>query len=389
MKHFIRLITLMGLITFLQACFSVNQNDLFGSEVPVQSVSLSNHLPLSGYYYKIDVPDLILTGGVHSLQSTDAHTIQAFNVQTGKLQWELPSGLVMRTQGDTLAIADTNKIHLVNARSGSILKSYPIPQQVRDYPSKTTIVGRVAITTIDQYDKTTLNGKPATPGVVAYDIAQNKIVWQRDADSAKTVYYNPQQSAGLAFLIHVPFQKSTPQWYEWVEPATGRIVSSGQTNGYYQVNHTGWFEITPTSIRKLTIPSGETVWTYFWKENTSPALFSTGNQLYISTPINETDADITLLDATTGKPLLEHFLLPKAHKSIVKAYLHGRTLYVHAFRYQADLVIGTNYDYLVAYDIDKKQALWRTSYEADQRQQGKALVTLLPFVVDKFVLNAP
>lgn len=388
----------MGFLSFLQACFSPESDPaLFGKEAPVKEVTLSNSLPMNDYFFQMKTAGRMITGGQRFLDSKDDMPVSVYDVNSGKLIWQAKPALIKEFRGDTVVVLTPTKLTYLQVSDGKEIDSFDLPPTLLEYASTSVVADGIAITVLSQYDKITKPDASATkketderfaPGVTAWDIQKASISWQKKADSTSGIVYNyPRVVGDKVFLVTMPVQKNSPQTYEWVEPRTGKTITTGKTEGYYAIDGENWHEITSTAIRKLKIPTGEVIWSYDSDFGSEPRILVRAEQLYISTPINKTDSEISILQESTGKPLLEKHPLKNARKYVVDAYLHGQTLYINASRYESNFVSGTSFCYLVAYDLDKEQFLWRTSSVGAKSMQGKALANLLPYVTDKLIIK--
>lgn len=393
-----KLILSMGFLSFLQACFS-SENDpaLFGKEAPVKEVTLSNNLPMDDYFFPMKTPGRMITGGQRFLDSKDEMPISVYDINSGKLIWQAKPALIKEFRGDTVVALTPRKLTYLQVSDGKEITSFDLPPTLLEYASTSVVANGMVITVLSQYDKLTKPAASATkketderfmPGVTCWDIQKGSISWQKKADSTSGIVYNyPRVVGGKVFLVAMPAQKSSPQTYEWIEPRTGKTITAGKTEGYYTIDGENWYEITSTAIRKLKIPTGEVIWSYESDFGSEPRISVRAEQLYLSTPINKTDSEISILQESTGKPLIEKHPLKNARKYVVDAYLHGRTLFINASRYESNFVSGTSFCYLVAYDLDKEQFLWRTSSVGAKAMQGKALANLLPYIIDKLIIK--
>lgn len=391
-----KLILFMGFLSFLQACFSPESDpELFGNEAPVKEVTLSNNLPMNDYFFPMKTEGKMITGGQRFLDSKGEIPISVYDVNSGKLIWQAKPALIKEFRGDTVVTLSSTKLTYLQASDGKEIASFGLPPTLLEYASTSVVTKGMAISVLSQYDKVK---KPAAqtketddrfaPGVNCWDIEKASIAWQKTADSTSGIIYNyPRVVSNNVFLVAMPSQKSSPQTYEWVEPRTGKAIATGKTEGYYTIYGENWYEITSQAIRKLKIPTGEVIWSYASDFGNETRISVMADQLYLSTPTNKTDSEITILQETSGRPLLEKYPFQNARKYVADAYLFERILYINASRYESNFVSGTSFCYLVAYDLDKKQFLWRTSSVGEKSMQGKSLANLLPYVIDKLIIK--
>lgn len=363
----------MGLLTFLQACFSGKPKEPhFAEDAPIVEVKTVPNFPLDREYFTTPDSSIVLSGkflyfdyDLKPNQSDKWKFVTAYNAQTGQQRWQSKQkGYLLDIQDEQVLMATETSMVFINLKDGketSIIT--PIPLAIKCLPQQTIFAGDVIISQLAEFehvreylpDNKVKDDDSFKAGITAWELKTGRKLWHLPLPE-RGFYDEPFLLNNKIMLIKGK-ASATPQGqaYEMRELATGKILFEGKTEGHYYLNYERWIETANHHIKRLNPTDGSTLWTVEGYSNWGNF---NGTTAVFKGDIGKRTA-ATLIDFETGA-LGKTIEMPADFQPVC---IKDGIAYMIAYFSTPNFVSSSRSVYLVAYDLAQKKVIWRTDYE--------------------------